>query len=52
MAGPMIEAGELLLDRYSEADLELVIDFMEQGAKIRERHIAWLRSKLSGPNAG
>jgi DNA-binding MarR family transcriptional regulator len=47
MAGPMIEAGELLLDRYSEADLELVIDFMEQGAEIRERHIEWLRAKLA-----
>jgi DNA-binding MarR family transcriptional regulator len=47
MAGPMIEAGERLLDRYSEAELELMIDFMERGAEIRENHIEWLRAKLA-----
>jgi DNA-binding MarR family transcriptional regulator len=47
MAGPMIAAGELLMKRYSERDLELMIDFMEQGAEIRENHIAWLRAKLA-----
>jgi DNA-binding MarR family transcriptional regulator len=47
MAGPMIEAGERLLDRYSEADLELIIDFMERGAEIRANHIEWLRAKIA-----
>jgi DNA-binding MarR family transcriptional regulator len=47
MAGPMMAAGELLMKRYSERDLELMIDFMEQGAEIRDNHIAWLRAKLA-----
>jgi hypothetical protein len=47
MAGPMMTAGELLMERYSERDLELMIDFMERGAEIRENHIAWLRAKLA-----
>jgi DNA-binding MarR family transcriptional regulator len=47
MAGPMVAAGERLLERYSERDLELIIDFMERGAEIREHHIEWLRAKLA-----
>jgi DNA-binding MarR family transcriptional regulator len=46
MAEPMMTAGKLLMERYSERDLELMIDFMERGAEIRENHIAWLRAKL------
>ncbi|HWE32775.1 MAG TPA: MarR family transcriptional regulator [Solirubrobacteraceae bacterium] len=46
MAGPMMVAGELLMERYSERDLELMIDFMERGAEIRDNHIAWLQAKL------
>jgi DNA-binding MarR family transcriptional regulator len=52
MAGPMMAAGELLMERYSEADLELMIDFMEQGAAIRENHIEWLRAKLADRATG
>jgi DNA-binding MarR family transcriptional regulator len=52
MAGPMMEAGELLMERYSERDLELMIDFMERGAEIRENHIAWLRAKLDARPKG
>ncbi len=52
MAGPMMEAGELLMERYSERDLELMIDFMERAAEIRENHIAWLRAKLNGRAKG
>jgi DNA-binding MarR family transcriptional regulator len=47
MAGPMVAAGEKLLERYSVRDLELIIDFMERGAEIREHHIEWLRAKLA-----
>jgi DNA-binding MarR family transcriptional regulator len=52
MAGPMIDAGQTLLRRYSEHDLELMIDFMEQGAEIRERHIEWLRARLAARSTG
>jgi DNA-binding MarR family transcriptional regulator len=48
MAEPMMVAGETLIERYSERDLELMIDFMERAAEIRENHIAWLRAKLDG----
>jgi DNA-binding MarR family transcriptional regulator len=46
MAAPMMAAGERLMERYSERDLQLMIDFMERAAQIRENHIAWLRAKL------
>jgi hypothetical protein len=52
MARPMMEAGERLIERYSERDLELMIDFMERAAEIRENHIAWLRAKLEGRAKG
>lgn len=52
MAGPMMEAGEALIRDYSERDLELMIDFMERAAEIRENHIAWLRAKLVGRAKG
>ncbi len=52
MAGPMMEAGEALIRDYSERDLELMIDFMERAAEIRENHIAWLRAKLDGRAKG
>jgi DNA-binding MarR family transcriptional regulator len=52
MAGPMVAAGEKLLERYSERDLELIIDFMERGAEIREHHIEWLRAKLAERSTG
>jgi DNA-binding MarR family transcriptional regulator len=46
MVVPMVTATAPLLDRYSERDLELMIDFMEHAAEISARHIEWLRSKL------
>jgi DNA-binding MarR family transcriptional regulator len=52
MVGPMMTASAPLLERYSVRDLKLFIDFMEHTAEISARHIAWLRSKLSGPEAG
>ncbi|HEV3053540.1 MAG TPA: MarR family transcriptional regulator [Solirubrobacteraceae bacterium] len=49
MVVPMVTATAPLLERYSERDLELMIDFMEQAAEISARHIEWLRSKLRDP---
>jgi len=47
MVEPMMTASAPLLGRYSEADLKLMIDFMEQAAKISMWHIESLRSKLA-----
>lgn len=47
MGEPMAAWAGPLLQRYSERDLQLMIDFMEQAAQISTRHIEWLRSKLS-----
>jgi DNA-binding MarR family transcriptional regulator len=49
MVVPMVTATAPLLERYSERDLELMIDFMEHAAEISTRHIDWLRSKLRDP---
>jgi DNA-binding MarR family transcriptional regulator len=49
MGEPMAAWAGPLLERYSERDLQLMIDFMEQAANISTQHIEWLRAKLSGP---
>ncbi len=46
MVVPLVTATRPLLERYSERDLELMIDFMEQAAAVSAGHIAWLREKL------
>jgi DNA-binding MarR family transcriptional regulator len=51
MGEPMAAWAGPLLQRYSERDLQLMIDFMEQAAGISVQHIEWLRSKLSGPGS-
>jgi DNA-binding MarR family transcriptional regulator len=50
MVGPMQSYAAPLLGRYSERDLKLMIDFMQQAAEISARHIAWLRERLSKKN--
>jgi DNA-binding MarR family transcriptional regulator len=52
MVAPMQAAFEPLLERYSEADLELLTDFMRTGREIQERHAEWLREKLRERDAG
>jgi DNA-binding MarR family transcriptional regulator len=47
MVAPMQAASEPLLERYSEADIELLTDFMRTGREIQERHAEWLRAKLA-----
>jgi DNA-binding MarR family transcriptional regulator len=46
MGRPMREAGRPLIDRYSDAELELLIDFQRRGREMQERHAEWLRDRL------
>ena len=46
MGRPLADAGFPLLDRYSDEQLELLIEFTRTGREIQERHAAWLRERL------
>jgi len=35
-----------VIDRYSDEQLELLIEFTRIGREIQERHAAWLRERL------
>jgi hypothetical protein len=51
----MREAGRPLVDRYSDAELELLIEFQRRGREMHERHAQWLREQLGAhklPEAG
>lgn len=48
MGKPMSEASRPLLERYSEEDLELLLEFTRWGMKVQERHAQWLRERLKG----
>jgi hypothetical protein len=42
----MREAGRPLVDRYSDAELELLIEFQRRGREMQECHAQWLREQL------
>ncbi|MBV9166615.1 MAG: MarR family transcriptional regulator [Solirubrobacterales bacterium] len=46
MGRPMREAGRPLIDAYSDAEIELLIDFQRRGREMQERHAEWLRERL------
>ena len=46
MGRPMREANVPVMDRYSDAQLKLLIDFQRQSREIQERHAQWLRERL------
>jgi DNA-binding MarR family transcriptional regulator len=46
LMGPLGDAGFPLIDRYSDEQLELLIEFTRIGREIQERHAAWLRERL------
>jgi DNA-binding MarR family transcriptional regulator len=48
MGGPMSEAAHSAMERYSDEQLELLIDFHRLGREIQERHADWLRKRLQG----
>jgi DNA-binding MarR family transcriptional regulator len=45
--GPMAEAAEKHYSRYTVAQLELVLDFLEAGAELSERELVRLRTQLA-----
>jgi DNA-binding MarR family transcriptional regulator len=49
LMGPLGDMGFPLLDRYSDEQLELLLQFTRIGREIQERHAAWLRERLRTP---
>ena len=49
LMGPLGEAGRPLLERYSDDQLELLIEFTRISREVQERHAAWLRERLREP---
>jgi DNA-binding MarR family transcriptional regulator len=47
MGRPMREAGRRWLSRYSDQELELVIEFTRLGQEMQVRHEEWLRQQLA-----
>jgi DNA-binding MarR family transcriptional regulator len=52
MVAPMQAYSEPLIDRYSEADIELLTEFTRTGREIQERHAEWLREQLAARDPG
>jgi hypothetical protein len=44
--GPMGEAGWTKVSEYSDAELELLVDFLRFSRELQERHAEWLRERL------
>jgi DNA-binding MarR family transcriptional regulator len=43
--GPMAQAAGALLERYSDRQLRLLIEFHRLGAELQERHAQWLHER-------
>jgi hypothetical protein len=41
----MREAARPVLEAYSDAELELLIEFQRRGREMQERHAQWLRAQ-------
>lgn len=48
MGKPLIDAAGPVVERYTDAQLELLIDFTRAGREMQERHADWLRQRLKG----
>jgi DNA-binding MarR family transcriptional regulator len=46
MGEPLSEAARPLLERYTDGELELLIQFTRAGREMQERHAAWLRARM------
>lgn len=46
MGKPLSEAARPVLERYSDEQLELLIEFTRSGREFQERHAEWLRRRL------
>lgn len=47
MGGPMSEAARPLIERYSESELQLLLEFTRRGREVQERHAEWLHERLA-----
>jgi DNA-binding MarR family transcriptional regulator len=45
MGRPMREAARPVMEAYSDAELELLIEFQRRGREMQERHAEWLRAQ-------
>ena len=50
MGRPLREATVPVMERYSDQELELLLEFQRAGREIQERHAEWLRTRK--PRAG
>lgn len=46
MGRPLREAAVPVMERYSDAELELLLEFHRLGREYQERHAEWLRERL------
>ena len=46
MGKPLTEMGGPLFERYTDDELELLLEFTRAGREIQERHAEWLRSRI------
>lgn len=47
LMGPLAQAGVPLIERYSDEQIELVLEFMRFAREVQERHAEWLRERLA-----
>jgi DNA-binding MarR family transcriptional regulator len=45
LMGPLGDQGFPLVDRYSDEQLELLVEFTRAGRQLQERHAQWLREQ-------
>ena len=48
MGRPLREATVPVMERYSDQELELLLEFQRAGREIQERHAEWLRTRKPG----
>ena len=52
MGRPLRDATVPVMNRYSDAQLKLLIEFQRQGRELQERHAEWLRERLRANKLG
>jgi hypothetical protein len=48
MGKPLSEQAGPMLERYTDEELGLLIEFTRFGREMQERHAEWLRGRLKG----
>ncbi len=51
MGRPMREAARPVMERYSEAELELLVRFQREAREFQERHAEWLNERLASESS-